>query len=351
MPAITDYIAIAEDLFINMIYNEEHTIAQCSDGVDIELKPDFNYFTGILDDDNAEVEQYFFHSDHLGSSSWITDADGYVNQHLQYMPFGETFVDQRSGNDVRFKFTGKERDSETGFDYFGARYYASDLSVWLSVDPLAILSPGISPYAYVNNNPIMLIDEWGLTPGPIKKIKQWLNRVKRGIKVKKVPHVTEEFDFAEKNTISNENVSNKLTNSGTAEDGIVPFTKKSRVNNKYIQNADRFRINFLGSGSSNINITKFNGEEGGEIIFRGGAEIPKTDWISLRRNKRRIFSVNYEKVFIFSKTKEFEIINVFKKYTVSANITASQTWFDHMEKMNARIERKKKYLRGETKTF
>ena len=67
------------------------------------------------------------------SSSWITDTSSSVKQHLQYLPFGEQFIDQRQiGHDIRFKFTGKERDSETGYSYFGARYYDAGLSVWLS---------------------------------------------------------------------------------------------------------------------------------------------------------------------------------------------------------------------------
>jgi RHS repeat-associated protein len=119
----------------------------------------------IIDDnmtlDNVENDQYFYHTDHLGSSSWITNNVGDVNQHLQYLPFGESFIDQRTNHDIRFKFTGKERDAETGFDYFGARYYASDLSVWLSVDPLNILYPQLGPYAYVANNPIKYYDPDG----------------------------------------------------------------------------------------------------------------------------------------------------------------------------------------------
>ena len=59
-------------------------------------------------------------------------------------------------------FTGKERDSETGFSYFGARYYDSDiLTGWLSVDPMADKYPGLSPYAYCANNPIRLVDPNG----------------------------------------------------------------------------------------------------------------------------------------------------------------------------------------------
>ena len=62
----------------------------------------------------------------------------------------------------RFTFTGKERDSETGFSYFGARYYDSDiLTAWLSVDPLSDKYPGLSPYNYCALNPIRIIDPNG----------------------------------------------------------------------------------------------------------------------------------------------------------------------------------------------
>ena len=96
------------------------------------------------------------------SSAWITDVNGSAVQHLQYLPFGEDFVSQSStAFDARYKFSGKEKDSETGYSYFGARYYDSDLSVWLSVDPLASKYPSISSYAYVLNNPVKLIDPDG----------------------------------------------------------------------------------------------------------------------------------------------------------------------------------------------
>ena len=59
-------------------------------------------------------------------------------------------------------FTGKERDSETGFSYFGARYYESDiLTAWLSVDPMADKYPSLSPYAYCAWNPVRLVDPDG----------------------------------------------------------------------------------------------------------------------------------------------------------------------------------------------
>ena len=61
-----------------------------------------------------------------------------------------------------FAFSAKERDTETGLSYFGARYYSSDLSIWLSVDPMSGKYPSTSPYAYCRNNPIILYDPNGM---------------------------------------------------------------------------------------------------------------------------------------------------------------------------------------------
>jgi RHS repeat-associated protein len=64
-----------------------------------------------------------------------------------------------------FTFSAKERDLETGLSYFGARYYSSDLSIWLSVDPKASKYPSLSPYVYCANNPIKLVDPNGMEYG------------------------------------------------------------------------------------------------------------------------------------------------------------------------------------------
>jgi RHS repeat-associated protein len=127
----------------------------------------FKNMDELMQQDNDEEELYFYHGDHLGSSSWITDGTGNVNQYLAYMPFGESFIDQRTNHDIRFKFTTKEEDSETGYQYFGARYYSSDLSVWLSVDPLSDMYASTSPFMYVRGNPIMLIDPNGMNDNPV----------------------------------------------------------------------------------------------------------------------------------------------------------------------------------------
>ena len=177
----------------------------------------------MLDDphNGEEIEVYFYHSDfcasraqsqaclsyaetkpsvqskHLGSASWKKERFGkpfaseraeearsgilhiattYV-QHLQYLPYGEPYIDQHPfGYSERFRFTGKEwcksrwlaqrglerGISETGYGYFGARYMDHELmTMWLSVDPMADKYPSISPYAYCAWNPLKLVDPDG----------------------------------------------------------------------------------------------------------------------------------------------------------------------------------------------
>ena len=110
---------------------------------------------------NDDKEKFFYHGDHLGSASWITDYQGYPVQYIHYAPYGEMIANQRPVNyDERYKFTGKERDWETGYDYFDARYWWLG-GTWLSVDPLADKYPNISPYAYCAWNPIKYTDPDG----------------------------------------------------------------------------------------------------------------------------------------------------------------------------------------------
>ena len=67
----------------------------------------------------------------------------------------------------RYKFNAKELDKETGWYYYGARYYNPSTSTWLSVDPLAEKYQSFSPYNYTLNNPIYFIDPLGLSPESI----------------------------------------------------------------------------------------------------------------------------------------------------------------------------------------
>lgn len=112
-----------------------------------------------------EQEIYWFHPDHLGSSSYITGLDGEVTQNIEYFPSGEVFVENhRNSNYSPYKFNGKELDAETGYYYYGARYYNPRVSLWLNVDPLAEKYPSWSPYNYTFNNPVKFIDPDGRDP-------------------------------------------------------------------------------------------------------------------------------------------------------------------------------------------
>jgi RHS repeat-associated protein len=112
--------------------------------------------------DNPELFQYYYHSDHLGSTSVITNLDGEVVQHLEYVPFGEVFIEERNNKwNTPFLFNAKELDEETGLYYYGARYYDPRTSAWLSTDPLQEKYPEVSTYAYCSNNPVNAIDPDG----------------------------------------------------------------------------------------------------------------------------------------------------------------------------------------------
>ncbi|MEO8235529.1 MAG: RHS repeat-associated core domain-containing protein, partial [Flavobacterium sp.] len=109
---------------------------------------------------------YFYHPDHLGTSTFLTDANGNAYQFFLNLPFGETMAEQKGASYYKspFKFNGKELDEETGLYYYGARYYDPKSSIWLSVDPLAEQGPEISPYIYCNQNPLNLTDPDGRWP-------------------------------------------------------------------------------------------------------------------------------------------------------------------------------------------
>ena len=110
---------------------------------------------------------YYYHSDHLGSTSYVTDANGAVSQHVEYVPFGEVFIEELSSSaklNTPYLFNGKELDEETGLYYYGARYYDPRTSLWLSTDPMELKYPNISTYAYCANNPVKLVDLLGYEP-------------------------------------------------------------------------------------------------------------------------------------------------------------------------------------------
>ena len=117
---------------------------------------------GYIPNDTTKEETFFYHSDHLGSTSYITDDKANITQYDAYLPYGELLVDEHSSSeDLPYKFNGKEMDEETGLYYYGARYMDPQISMWLGVDPLMEKYPNVTGYCYTMDNPIKFIDPNG----------------------------------------------------------------------------------------------------------------------------------------------------------------------------------------------
>ena len=121
---------------------------------------------GYIPNDTTKEETFFYHSDHLGSTSYITDDHANITQYDAYLPYGELLVDEHSSSeDLPYKFNGKQFDEETGLYYYGARYMNPMASIWYGVDPLADKYTTTGGYVYTFDNPIKLIDPDGRGPG------------------------------------------------------------------------------------------------------------------------------------------------------------------------------------------
>jgi len=117
------------------------------------------------------------YANHLGSASLELDTTGAVVTYEEYFPYGGTsFQSGVSADDIslkRYRFCAKERDEETGFYYYGARYYPPWLGRWLQCDPAGTVD-GLNLYAYTRNNPVRHID-----PNGMQSREQVLQQIKK----------------------------------------------------------------------------------------------------------------------------------------------------------------------------
>ncbi|MGH8546431.1 MAG: RHS repeat-associated core domain-containing protein, partial [Gammaproteobacteria bacterium] len=118
----------------------------------------------------AQLIRFQF-SNHLGSASLELDDAGQIISYEEYFPYGSTSYQAVNKNikaaAKRYRYTGKERDEETGFSYHGARYYAPWLGRWASCDPSGLVD-GANLFAYVASNPLRHVDPSGTDKKPPK---------------------------------------------------------------------------------------------------------------------------------------------------------------------------------------
>jgi RHS repeat-associated protein len=142
---------------------------------------------------------YYYFSDHLGSASVVTDPAGVIKEESDYYPYGGERVLTDLLPKQNYKFTGKERDTESGLDYFGARYYSSRMGRWLTPDwangaeavPYADFGDpqSLNLYGYVGNRTTREFDKdghcafictavigaaiGGVIGGGVEAVRQW----------------------------------------------------------------------------------------------------------------------------------------------------------------------------------
>jgi len=172
---------------------------------------------------------------HLGSTTLLTDSTGYVVQALSYLPYGEEWTEynemQRpdSLSLGQYRFNGKERDPESGFLYYGQRYYGiSYIPMWLSVDPMTDKYPGVSPYAYCLWNPVKLVDPDGRD---IWLVNKGGERTKYSVGMSH-----EGFGVYTSRTIQ---ALNKLADTKTMGNNIKQFTYNSSISVDIVESSDR----------------------------------------------------------------------------------------------------------------
>jgi RHS repeat-associated protein len=106
-------------------------------------------------------------SDNQGTVRDVVDGNGTILNHVVYDSFGKVVSQSNASVEFRYGYTGRDRDTETGLDYYRARYYDSANGRFISEDPIGFAAGDANLTRYVGNSPTNWIDPSGLTPIPV----------------------------------------------------------------------------------------------------------------------------------------------------------------------------------------
>jgi RHS repeat-associated protein len=148
----------------------------------------------------------FYYSDHLGGTNAVSNADGSIT-HTKYYPFGEV----REGGNERYLYTGKEKDKQTAWYYYEARYYNPQFRHFTQADtvvPDIYYPQDLNRYAYVKNNPVKLVDPSGHYS--VGEVIRWLF----GIKTAQAPTINQNIEKFSSGSLEagNESITSRIDN-------------------------------------------------------------------------------------------------------------------------------------------
>ena len=149
------------------LYNNEFYV-KGADGKDLatyqgsELE-DWYVWANDLAGKIRKDKPYYYYKDHLGSVRAVVNENAEIVAAYDYDTWGYLLENRTyNGDSIKYKYTGKELDKESFYDYFGARYYDARIGRWGQVEPLLDKYPSLTPFNYSVNNPLKIIDVNGL---------------------------------------------------------------------------------------------------------------------------------------------------------------------------------------------
>lgn len=169
-----------------------------------------NYYVNsdLVAKKNPNGSKNYYHNDNLGSASVLTDQTGNIVENTTYYPFGDI---RSGGTKSKYLYTGQENDSETGLDYYNARYYYSHIRRFTQPDtllPNQYDPQQLNRYSYVGNNPLTYTDPTGHIFGVDDVIEVAIGSAI----VSEVATNPEVDNIAETEIANGENIASQITN-------------------------------------------------------------------------------------------------------------------------------------------